>query len=420
MSIDDGFSNNFVTDADGNIVGAISANKKFLSLDAAVQLANYTGLAPSQVLFDLGVAKELRKLKPWFRAVAQAQFQPARVNWAGDSTVDGYWADNVTLNPSLAIKNQMSAAGQFRTLCANYYGARGDFLPYGGDGVTAAGGSPLNLGFGLGSFGFALNASGTVTTVFPGATNAAVFTWNHSGSPTVNGAGTYNVNAAGAIATPNPGGLNAYNKVSFTAGLNAGSSNSVVWTTAAGAYQGYWGLEYHSGKGVIVGKFGRGGNTLSDFLGHGKLFAFASDRWPYILDGFAANSPDLTIVQFNINEAGLFSDPAAKCSTAEYEADLRQLCTRLTVTATGSVLLIADNQTSSYGNGIQAQYEAVMRKVADDFANVAAIKFSDIIGTYAQANAAGMMGDSTHVNRMPYGMLARWLFDNLVVNQPGY
>lgn len=396
------------TESSASIRGSVGS-------DGSLALTNFSAAALK------GASNGMPKLQRWYRAVADAQFAPARVNWVGDSTVYGYFSDNVTLAPTQAVANENSAAGQFRTMCANFFGARGEYVPYGGAGVTISGGNPLGLGFGLGAFGSALNASGTVTTVIPGATNLYVHSWNNTGTLTVNGAGSFTINGGSSVATPLISGVSQYNKVSSAVGLNAGSANTIVWTAPSGSYQGYCGLEYHSGKGVIVGRFGRGGNTLSDFLGHGKLYSLASDRWPFILDGFDANSPDLTIIQFNLNETAQINDPTAKCTPAEYEADLRQVCTRLTVTGTGCVLLLADSQASNYGTGVQAQYEAVMEKVAADFAHVEFRKISDIMGTYAEVAAAGLMGDTTHFKRQGYGLIARSMFNALVLDAaPNY
>ena len=368
-----------------------------------------------------GVVNQLSsKLGRWYRAVAQALDTPVTIDWGGDSTTFGYYSDNVTLNPSDTVADEMSTPGQLRRLCAQYYGARAGFIHSGQSAAVASGGNPLVLGFGLGAFGTAYNASGTVTVTVPACTSITVYCWNDDGSTgggVVNGSGSFTVNGGSAINTTLIAGTNKYKAVTTTTGLNAASTNTIVWTAPSGSYQGFVGISYDSGKGVNIGRWGRGGNTLADFMGHGANLAFNARTLPWLTAGWTMRTPNLVIIQFNINEAGL----PTGTSVSQQTTDLTNIIAAVRA-AGGCVLLIGDNQYSAYATGHQADFEAVMQSLADSTADVAYIPFATIIGAYATAFANGLMGESSnaiHPNRKGYGLLARFLMRLLITNPTG-
>jgi hypothetical protein len=196
--------------------------------------------------------------------------------------------------------------------------------------------------------------------------------------------------------------------------LNATTDNTIVWTAPSGAYQGFVGISYDSGKGVNVGRWGRGGNTLADFMAHGANISLNARTRPWLLAGWTMRSAKLVILQFNINESGF----PTGTTVDGFTTDLSDIVATVRA-AGGCVLLIGDNQYSQYSAGNQARFEAAMASVAALTPDVAYLPFASIIGPYATAFANSLMGESSnaiHPNRRAYGMLARFLFKLLVLN----
>lgn len=82
-------------------------------------------------------------------------------------------------------------------------------------------------------------------------------------------------------------------------------------------------------------------------------------------------------------------------------------------------MFIGPNRTSTTITP-QATQERYVQGKREAAATVGA-KFVDIAGIsgfadYATANAAGYMGDVRHPNRAGYGVIAAWLYDNVIGN----
>lgn len=159
-------------------------------------------------------------------------------------------------------------------------------------------------------------------------------------------------------------------------------------------------------KGVQCINVGWGGSTSADWASQ---------------SGTAGNGPIDALPQFPASLKTIclgINDWQNGISVTDYKANLTAIYNTLK-NATCDVMFIGPNRTSTTitPQATQESYVQAMREVA---ATVGA-KFVDIAGIsgfadYATANAAGYMGDVRHPNRAGYGVIAAWLYDNVIGN----
>lgn len=408
---------------------AVPAKLRVNAVTGAADFAQQSGNGDSGVLIGGG----LRLISPLGLRRARRQFddaqsQVAPVNAVGDSITNGWGADNIAVNypstpavsaPTDAIGNSDGWVGKLRNLfAARFSGAgagRAGFIAPQQTGavLSGTGGGTPSEGQGIHNFALYLVSGAILTYTVPACTNIDVYYWESSGT----GAFTVTIDGSGNSVAFGSGDQ-VYKKVSFT-GL-ANTTHTVVITTAAITTQ--VGLGYHSGYGVTIGRFGRGGFGASDSIGLGDfnvLTPAASKANALNSYGMIANA--LTIVAFSNNDYR--RQDAYGNSLAEYESSLRAIVAKVAA-AGGCTLLLAMTErdpahpTPANGPIAQLAYWDIMKKIAQDTDHVAHARMIDVLGAWAVAKAAGLLLDGEHPSRPGYGLIAASLF-GLLTNLPG-
>lgn len=195
---------------------------------------------------------------------------------------------------------------------------------------------------------------------------------------------------------------NNYRKITLTGfGWNGTARKLRISSTAASGRVALLGATYTrtcTTGGVQVHSMASGGEQLQQIA---VLNATVQ------ADVLSAKVPDLVIIEGGINDA-IQGNP----STSDYVSWLTTIITRYrTANANCAILLMSPIYASDYQYATQMGFvEAAMQSLADAY-NCAWMKYSDILGPYAEANANGLMSDSVHPSGEGHKLIAAALLD---------
>lgn len=198
-------------------------------------------------------------------------------------------------------------------------------------------------------------------------------------------------------------------------GTNVGSgSHTVVITGGASPGSRISGIiaRKNVGTGIGIHRLGIGGLTAATAGGETLI---TSDRALLMDAQFGNVVPDLAIVQYGINDY-FGTGPGTQVTKATFKQNLQYMITDLE--ARGAAIILSDandiSSVTSNGSLTREDYSAAMRELADANPNTAYLSMPSLLGTYAEANARGLMiTGSAHPNQYGYGAEAAGLYDVL-------
>lgn len=365
----------------------------------------------------------LTGLNRWKLALAGAERSPARIYVTGNSVFDGAGVDGTT-TPSDADMDAFSAAGTLRSMLARDFGApKAGAIPAADTRWATTGTCPATINntvAGPGGGKFRVMSSGaTLTVTLPACTSIEL--WYYGGAGL--GAFTYSIDGGGAVAV-NTATVSPANYASVTlSGLSAATHTVVITATANNTYFG--GAIYHSGTGVIVGKWARSSWGLKDVYGTGVLSSGATaGGQARAKQGFAMGSPHLVTIGYVRNDWKGHGNTGYTPNL--YVADLEEIYGY--VTAAGGCILVTgepDDQHSNdaigatYGPYTYAQFHEAARNWAASKQHAAFMSVADMWGSWEKGQANGLYrasNDEIHagiagnpdIGRMMYAVLARY------------
>ncbi|WP_088320287.1 SGNH/GDSL hydrolase family protein [Kineosporia sp. R_H_3] len=334
--------------------------------------------------------------KKWRAALAKvrAGTANARLLCVGDSTTAGQTAANWGQNYPSVVTDMLNRY---------YVPAEQTFVfPRPSAGPAADPRATMGAGW-SNSFGYwQATTSGSVLTIQPS---------QFTGPPTVDtieiwyikntgrGDFTVNVNGGATLATISAlaGSLSVgKSTVTFT----AASAPSINLVTVSAAEVDIIGVNcFLSTKTVVqVGNCGQGAAKAQDWVGTG--FAFT------IQNAFVNYLPDLSIIDFGINDAG------ASRTSGQFSTDMQSLITRA-VAASGDVMLksMAPSNGAPYTT-FEPQYIPVLNALAQSN-SLGLIDVYSRWQSYAVSNPLGYYSDGLHPSSFGYADIAQAVFNGL-------
>lgn len=314
-------------------------------------------------------------LRIWRAALAGTRNQTAdtRLAFIGDSTTAG--GGSGAPDATGAFPPKVASLLAARGIPASSAGAFGIAIGPTFDARFVLGSGWTMNNYGLLGGGSILSASGASGTLAftPAQPFDTITLWTIQ----VSGGGTTTVNIGGStLATINCNGASALIKTTISCTLGTGT---VYVTGATGGQVHVRGIETSNStnRQVIVHNLGRGSATAASF----NVATQPYDDL-YVIDSLAA---ELAIINLTIN------DSVAGTNVSTYTANLTTLTARV-VAAGGDIIMMigpgSNPEPSGYADYVAAVY-ALGYPVLD---------LSQRWGTWANANAVGMMYDSLHPN----------------------
>lgn len=362
-----------------------------------------------------------RGLRRWRKALADAENTPARIACWGDSITNGIgWDGTASSGPEdqndiYAWPSQLRKyfAHRFQTNEAGSITPKG--IAAGGDGRVSLGGGAASIGSMWAGLAAQINnAPQTVTINVPVCTTVEVIYFRGDGSNGQTTSGTFKTNIDGG-ADNNADNSGASQYKLQTIGSLSSSAHSVVLTGTSAANAFPCAVNYHSGKGVLVGRYGRPGWTSLDGLGKGANSTVQSAAgqqrylWQYGQPNF-----HLVVIEWGTNDWG--SQNTGDATTpSNLQSNVQSMvnqaigvgacCLLLGPTASGA----APPSPQTY---LEAQYDSVLRAIASSTDHCGYVSMSGMFGANAIAEGLQNSG-SAHPTRAGHGDIGRQMFNLL-------
>lgn len=264
-----------------------------------------------------------------------------------------------------------------------------------------------------------MNAGGVeLTFALPACTAFDVYTWEDYtatyGRTTCQF--SYDVDAAGAVTlsgSQTTGSASLHRVITGASGLGD-ATHSVVLAHVAGN-NAISGLFWKYATGVSVTKFAVGGFTSFDMLGQGLSGGIAGAGALRVQAASYVKPPiDVAIILVGHNDC---SQQVAQGTTpAAYKTYLQQIITLLgTNTTAPPILLLSDPDPNIAAPSTYdyPDYWPMLKQLATENANVAAVVWSEVMGDYTAGNAESMYADTVHQTSAGYARMARFLTEVL-------
>lgn len=358
-------------------------------------------------------------LSRWNKALSYAERVAARMYVTGNSVFDGVSVDG-TSAPSDTSMDLYGSAGILRAKFSRLFGANpGGVIPASDTRWTVTGTAPSTgsnnvTGPGGGKARF-MSAGSTLSTTVPKATTIILHYYAGSGLGTF----TYSVDGAAPTSVATNAGT-GYLQVKIE-GLSDATHTVLITATSNSVF--FCSVEYHSGRGVMVGKYARSSWGLKDTYGTGVNSSGASSGGQERAKrGFAMGSPDLVTIGWVRNDWK--NQTSVAYSAAQYVADLEEIYGYV-VSAGGCILVIAepDDQHSNDATGIAygptrlSQFHEAAKNWAISKKHAAFASVSEIWGSWENAQSLGLYrasNDEVHpgpagqcdIGRLMYQMLS--------------
>lgn len=269
------------------------------------------------------VIKNPSGMNRFAQALLNAEYSPVRVNCLGDSLTLGTYSNDSSV-PVDSVADAQGYVGRLRSMLARRFDTNPAGFIAANDSrntLSGTGAASSSIGpvintvrtDGVTTLGGALPLPGaaTITIPVPASTDIEILYLDSNPNSSAGGVGantgtfSYAVDGGGATTTTadnmNPV---SYKKISIT-GLSA-TTHSLVLTGVTGTCY-IIGVMYHSGRGVVVSRFGLGGATCLDLTGEGvvthlsaggvhRIFAsYGPSAAPVVITGAVTNgSPVVT------------------------------------------------------------------------------------------------------------------------------
>lgn len=357
-------------------------------------------------------------LSRWNKALSYAERVTARMYITGNSVFDGVSVDG-TSAPSDASMDLYGSAGIVRAKFSRDFGANpGGVIPASDTRWTVTGTAPTTgsnnvTGPGGGKARF-MSSGSSLSTTTPKATTIILHYYAGSGLGTF----TYSIDGATPVSVATNVG-SGYLQVKLE-GLSDATHTVVIAATSNSVF--FCSIEYHSGRGVMVGKYARSSWGLKDTYGTGVNSSGASSSGQVrAKQGFAMGSPDLVTLGWVRNDWK--NQTGVSYSAAQYVADLEEIYGYV-VAAGGCVLVIAepDDQHSndsigdSYGPTRLSQFHEAAKSWAITKKHASFASIAEYWGSWENAQSFGLYrasNDEVHpgpagqcdIGRLIYQML---------------
>lgn len=370
----------------------------------------------------------LRGLRRWRTAYADADQKLAKIRCIGDSIWWGVGSDNVSSGAGEVTADTLGWPSRLRAKFAREFGLAPagviESKPYIAQGsagedtrIVGAGKTSL-ISSGLMGLSVITNvsnagAAGTWIVALPSST-CVEFTYYDGGVSDANsGSWTYSIDGGAAVAVAVTS-TNTYKTIRVE-GLAQAAHTVVVTATAAQNVQiDYFG--YDNAKGVRVERRGRPGWTARDMIGDGTnsnvQSAAGKVRWQ---KGLTAGSPDIVIFGFGHNDC-VQQLTAGQLTTAALHKSIMQASVDAVVAAGSCVLLVSSPWPRLEAAGGPDNFDAYWTardEIAAATDHCAHVRISDLWGTAEQANETGrelQITNSVHPNRRGYGDIANGVY----------
>jgi lysophospholipase L1-like esterase len=307
------------------------------------------------------------------------------------------------------INAQLGVANTFSIHCA--------------DGRNTYTGGSAQVGIGLGGFSRTLTTNVEyIDFSLPVCTAFDIIYYESNGS-TVDGnvtpntgSGEYSVDGGGTVNIVDAGSVHQYKVVPVT-GLAATSHTLRVRGGAGGGFYPCQ-INCHSGAGVVVGRSGRAGYTLSDFLGRTTTNNQSAAARARLLLAFQQGLPNLVILLTGHNECnlqlGTANGPQTVTGAAAVVSEVASLLAPLNI----PLLLVSEPDPNNSDLTFPFKfrdYWSGWRALAVPGSNIAHLAIGDYWGNFSDALASGFVSDASGVHplRKGYGSMATLLCDVL-------
>lgn len=358
------------------------------------------------------------------RRVMQARTRCVSLAMFGDSMTQGTGATAIGTLPTNSIAaHDFALPGVIRRLldAANGSQGGGGYIAASDQGiwaanVTHAGSPPLGLAYGphvalnMNSAVFLSSTGQSVTIALPACTDIDILVWENTATNYGTPSCQFDVSVDGgaAVTYTGQGGTSVYRLLNALAnchGLSdATHTINIAWKAVNNCIAG---VIFRRATGINVFNFGVGSATTHDLLGVsngtvGNVSAAQTDRVQRA--SFQVIPFDVATIEIGHNDC---SQQAARGLTPAVTAANVQTAISLLRANPGSptILLL----TGAWPNATQTPYtyqdywEPIMA-LTDGTTDVAALRTSDILGTYTQGNAEGLYSDTTHPNSAGYAV----------------
>lgn len=347
-----------------------------------------------------------KQLRNWRKARSSVRLGLSRpvIACVGHSIVRGYNTNNAGWTAALTYSFPTRLAMALETLGvpANANSFIGTSNQTGAN--IAAQDSRLTLGAGWDghqqseTFGGALlvNTTSTTNKISWSAGNVDTF---ELFAPVNANLGTLTVDADGTVLGTSVGnGSVALPKRTFTTALGPHVLGIAATTLNVGGYIAGWNCYNSAVPAVDILNGGIGGSKAGDWLG-------ATYPWSPLNALAQGYHPSLTIVFLDIN------DWENAVPVATFAANLQTFLS--SIPATSDIVLMSAHETGGTASAAAQQpYRGAIRSLASSN-NCVLVEWANLLGSYAEANASGLMADTLHPNKYVADAYAMFLAELL-------
>lgn len=350
-------------------------------------------------------------LAPFFQAMGDVINSPVLIQYIGDSTVFGLFSDG-TSTATDAAQAPNAAATVIPKLVNTQLGTAATFSINGTDSRATVSGGSVSASVGMGgarsisstgpaTITFALPASGSIDIIYYESNGTA-------GTPTTGGF-LYDF-GTGAVtgSVVSAGTFDTYKKVTIN---GTGSAGNLVLTGTSANAAFICQVNTYTTGGVVVGRNGHSGWTLTDILGAGTNNGTNAVGQARLLKGISLGSPALVMLQIGHNDCSLQATAGQLTTPSVYAANIAAVAASLGSTP---LLLVSEPDPNLSDSALTFKYRdywATARGLAVPGSNIAHIAIADFWGSFATAKASGYCNDGSGVHplRKGYGSIARLL-----------
>jgi len=369
----------------------------------------------NDVAFGRGLTNP-QGLNRFQKALAAAERTPARIVFTGNSVFDGVSTDATTTPPD-ADMDLYGSAGVLRALFSRQFGApMAGAIPAADTRWTLTGTGPASSGTTVsgpaGGKSRIMSNTAELSVTTPECTSIDLYHYANTGL----GGFTYSIDGGAPVAVS---GASPFGYVKTTIdGLAATTHTVEIVATADLCY--FAGLEYHSGRGVIVAKYARSSWGLKDSYGTGISSSGASAGGRMrAKQGYAMGNPHLVTLGWVRNDwKGHVATPYTPTA---YVADLEEIYGYV-VAGGGCILITGEpddrNNLAPLNGGPYTldEFQNAAKTWAASKEHAAFMWVKEQWGTWAEGQALGLYRNGTdeiHPGAIGQGDVGRMIYQML-------
>lgn len=374
------------------------------------------GILDNSAMAEIGrLLVNPRGLRRLAIGLSNADITPYRIDHNGDSRIFEQGVGN-TAGTTDTQGDTGGGIGLQRRLWAREFGTQEAGVIPANDDRVVVGGTNLQSIPWIGPGGLAKTVTSAQSLGFPvpRGTSLSLEYWEHNGTNGLLDTGglSYTLDGGAVVNVAKGSGVNLLKSVTFSA--SDAAHNVVVTGLSASNAAVICGIVYHSGKGVIVGRYGRKGWTSADLTGSGANNNLGASTKAVLMSTLAGVPGVSSCLAILCDYNDMAQQLAANQLTTpdKFEANLR-LWVASRIANNGCALLIQGCPSAiapPSGGAILSEYYARMEKIALDTDHVACFKSSALFGTAADITANGLYWSDPHPNTNGYPYWHRSIF----------